>query len=82
MSHVLEIEMPDEVTLAMQKEPLAIAGEMRLAAATKWYKMGVLSQEKAAQAAGLSRAEFITELARFGVSPFQDTAEEILAASQ
>ncbi len=44
--------------------------------------MNLLSQGRAAEVAGLSRAEFIGELARSGVSPFQETAEEILAAGR
>ena len=40
--------------------------------------MGVLSQGKAAELAGLSRAAFLNELSRFGVTPFQETAAEIL----
>ena len=82
MSQILEIEMPDEVLSAMQQDAPQFAGEMRLAAAVKWYELGLLSQEKAAEAAGLNRAAFISELARFNVSPFQETAEEILAAVQ
>ena len=82
MSQILEIEMPDEILSAMQKDASQLAGEMRLAAAVKWYELGLLSQGKAAAAAGLSRAAFINELARFNVSPFQETAEEILATLQ
>lgn len=66
--------------MAMQMEPSEVAGEMRLAAAAKWYEMGLMSQEKAAEVAGLSRAAFVHELARFNVSPFQETASEILEA--
>ena len=40
--------------------------------------MGVLSQGKAAELAGLSRAAFLNALSHFGVSPFQETAEDIL----
>ena len=80
MSQLVQIEVPDELALAMQKEPAEVAKEMRLAAAAKWYEMGTLSQEKAAEVAGLSRAAFLNELARFGVSPFQETAAEILEA--
>jgi len=43
----------------------------------KWYEMGMISQEKAAEIAGLSRADFIFALAKYGVSPFQYTIEEI-----
>jgi len=78
MSQILEIEMPDEVLLGMQKEPKQLAAEIRVAAAVKWYEMGVLSQGKAAELAGLSRAAFLNELSRFGVTPFQETAAEIL----
>ena len=51
---------------------------MRLAAAAKWYEMRLLSQAKAAEVAGISRAEFLTALARFDVSPFQYEVDEIV----
>jgi len=51
---------------------------MHLAAAVKWYELGLLSQGETAEVAGLSRAEFTNGLSRFGVSPFRETAEEIL----
>lgn len=78
MTQTLEIEMADDVFLSMQKDPKDLAKEMRLAAAVKWYELGLLSQGKAAEVAGLSRAEFINGLSRFRVSPFQETAAEIL----
>jgi predicted HTH domain antitoxin len=51
---------------------------MRLAAAAKWYELRLVSQERAAQIAGLSRAEFIDALGRLGVSPFQCEREEVV----
>ena len=78
MSQMLEIEVPDEVLLGLQKDAKGLAEEMRLAAAVKWYEMGLVTQGKAAEVAGLSRASFISALARYGVSPFQETASEIL----
>jgi len=80
MSQLLEIQMPEEVLLAMQKDAQSFAAEMRLAAAVKWYEMGTLSQGKAAEAAGLSRTAFISALARYGVSPFQESSPEIIQA--
>jgi len=80
MSQPLTIDMDDEVLLGMNKSPEEMAREIRLAAAVKWYELGTISQGKAAQMAGLSRAEFITALSRFGVSPMQETADEILNA--
>ncbi len=76
----LRIEIDDDVLLGLQRTPEELAGELRLAAAVKWYEMGTVSQEKGAQIAGLSRTAFIEALGRFGVSPFQESAEDILAA--
>jgi predicted HTH domain antitoxin len=69
--------MPDGVFSAVRKNPDEFIKELRLAAAVKWYELGIISQEKAAEIAGLLRAEFILSLARFKVSPFQYTADEI-----
>ena len=82
MSQVVQIDLPDELPAALHREAAELADELRLAAAVKWYEMGLLSQGKATEVAGLSRAAFIAELARFSVSPFQETAEEILASTQ
>ena len=77
MSKTLTIEMEDDVFPALQEEPDKMAREMRLFSAVKWYELGRVSQSKAAEIADLTRAEFITALSHFSVSPFQETAEEI-----
>jgi predicted HTH domain antitoxin len=80
MGHLVNIELPDELSTALHRDVAQLGAEMRLTAAVKWYEMGVLSQGKAAEVAGLSRAGFISELARFDVSPFQETSEEVSTA--
>lgn len=80
MTRTICMEVDDELLLGMNKSPEELAVDMRLAAAVKWYEMGLISQERAAQLSGLGRAAFIEALSRFGVSPFQETAEEILDA--
>ena len=80
MSQLVKIELPDELPAALHRDAAQLGAELRLTAAVKWYEMGVLSQGKAAEVAGLSRATFISELARFDVSPFQETADEVSTA--
>jgi len=52
----MTIEMPEEALAALRKDPENFARELRLAAAVKWYELKMLSQERAAKVAGLSRA--------------------------
>jgi predicted HTH domain antitoxin len=58
------LQFPDEVFSALRRSPEEFARELRLAAAILWYQRGEISQEKAAQVAGLSRTQFLLELAR------------------
>jgi predicted HTH domain antitoxin len=74
----LTLELPQDVFSALRQEPEAFLREMRLAAAVKWYETERISQSKAAEIAGISRAEFLAALAHFNVSPFQLTADELI----
>lgn len=67
----LTMEMPDKVLAALRNNPEQFAGEMRLAAAALWYEEGRVSQEVAAQIAGLGRTDFLLALARLGKDSFQ-----------
>jgi len=75
----LLIDLPEDAFSILRTSPENFAHELRLAAAVKWYEMGRISQGKAAELAGLSRAEFIDARGRFEVSPFQTTSEELAA---
>lgn len=78
MSVALKLEMPDGAFSALHKSPDEFVKEMRIAAAAKWYEVTAISQEKAAEIAGLSRVDFIEALCRLRVSPLQYGAKEVL----
>ncbi|MFZ5912284.1 MAG: UPF0175 family protein [Chloroflexota bacterium] len=75
----VSIELPRNLFSALRQDPEGFVHEMRLAAAVKWYEQKKVSQSKAAEIAGLSRAEFVTALNQFGVTPFQYGADEIVS---
>lgn len=77
----LRFEVPEGALAALRTDPEGFSRELRLAAAATWYERRLLSQGRAAELAGLSRAEFILSLARYDISPFQETADEIVAAA-
>lgn len=60
----LAIEMPEEVLSSLQSTPQEFARQMRLASAIHWYAKGKISQEKAAQIAGLDQSDFLEEVQR------------------
>jgi predicted HTH domain antitoxin len=59
----LTIDLPDDVYAVLRRSPLEVQREIRLAAAIDWYRRGLISQERAAELAGLPRADFLNELA-------------------
>jgi len=66
----ITMKLDEDVLSALGGSPAEFANEMRLAAAIHWYKLGEISQEKAAQVAGLDRTDFLLALARKGENAF------------
>lgn len=62
--HTVTVALPDEVFSALRLAPEEFTREMRPAAAIHWYHQGQISGSKAAQIAGMTRLEFLHELAR------------------
>ena len=66
----ITMKLDEDVLSALRRSPNEFANDMRLAAAIHWYKRGEISQEKAAQIAGLDRTDFLLALAREGEDVF------------
>ena len=77
MSVQVCVDLPEGAFSALRASPEVFVKEMRLAAAVKWYEMEMVSQAKAAELAGVTRAEFLEALKRYKVSPFQVTREQL-----
>lgn len=77
----MTITLPDSVFSALRRASSEFIKEMRIEAATQWYAQRRISQEKGAEIAGISRAEFIDELARRCIPviqvDFDDLMEEV-----
>jgi MFS superfamily sulfate permease-like transporter len=74
----LTIELPEGAFSALRRSPQEFAKEMRIAAAIQWYAQQQLSQEKAAEIAGLSLTEFLDELFRRSVPASRVTVPEFI----
>ncbi|QJB45473.1 UPF0175 family protein [Dolichospermum flos-aquae] len=73
----IPIQLPDSAFSALRKNPQEFVQEMKIAAAIKWYELGDISQNKAAEICGLTRTEFIHALARYQVDFMQYTVAEL-----
>ena len=71
------VEVPDDAFAALRRSPEEFAQEMRVAAAIQWYHQELISQGRAAEIAGLSRADFLEALFRAKVPACQVTIEEL-----
>ena len=66
----ITLDLPPDVFSALRRSPEEFGRDMRLAAAAHWYAQGRISQEKAANVAGLDRVDFLQALAREGIDVF------------
>ena len=73
----VKMDFSEDVFSSLRRSPEEFAQEMRLAAAIYWYARGEVSQEKAAQIAGMDRADFLAALAHRRVDVFTVDMEEL-----
>ena len=65
------INVPEKVLLVEKADEKSFARELRMLAAIKLYELGRLSSGRAAELAGVPRVEFLMELGRYNVFPFE-----------
>jgi predicted HTH domain antitoxin len=73
----ITLEFPDDLLSGMKLSPAEFGRELRLAAAAHWYGQGRISEERAAQVAGLSRGLFLAALARMKSDTFLVDFEDL-----
>lgn len=71
------VELPDSAFSALRKTPDEFVQEMKYAAVIKWYEAEMITQDKAAEIAGLARYEFLQLLEQYKVSAIQYSAETL-----
>jgi predicted HTH domain antitoxin len=73
----ITLQLPEDVFSALRRSPGEFGRALRLAGAIYWYQRGEISQEKAAQLAGLDRTDFLLALAREKVDSFVVDFEDL-----
>ena len=75
----VSLELPESAFSSLRQSPDDFTREVLISACVKWYELGRISQAKAAEITGLSRAEFIDVLLRYKVPAIQADAEDLMA---
>jgi predicted HTH domain antitoxin len=73
----LTINVPEEVLSAVGRSADEAERDARLALAIEWYRRGAVTQGKAAEIAGVPRADFIDELSSRKIEVVQVSPEEL-----
>ena len=77
MNRQVVVEVPEEAMELFGEGPERFGHRMYEAAVVRWYDEGRISSGRAAAMLGISRADFLDLLARYQVSPFQYSAQEL-----
>jgi predicted HTH domain antitoxin len=82
MSVTVNVVLPEGALSVLHTDPSEFGEELKRAAVSKWYEMGMVSQSKGAEILGVSRSEFLDVLSRYRVSPFQVDDQELAAGQK
>lgn len=76
----LVIDVPEAVLLAEKADEASFGRELKVLAAVKLYELGRLTSGRAAELAGMSRVEFLSNLGRYKVFPFESELRDLEAS--
>jgi predicted HTH domain antitoxin len=72
------LDYPDDLPLLLKQSRKEFEAELPFLAAAKLYELGRLSSGKAAELAGMSRAEFLHRLGHYGIPAINLSGDEVL----
>jgi predicted HTH domain antitoxin len=75
----LVIDVPETVLLAEKSDEASFGLELKVLAAVKLYELGRLTSGRAAELAGMSRVEFLSNLSRYKVFPLEAELRDLEA---
>lgn len=73
----LTLPYPEELPEALGKTPEEFEQEMRFLVAARLYELGRISSGRAAELAGVTRVDFLTNIGRYRISVFNYPVEEL-----
>ena len=73
----VHLQLPESLFSTLHKSKEEIIVLLKLYTAVKLYELEQISQERAAELAGLTRTEFLLTLRDFKITPYQYSYEEI-----
>ncbi len=73
----LNLSIPEEMLLVLKLDPEALAAELKLVAAVKFFELGKLSSGSAAMFAGIPKPVFLNKIGEYGVPTFIMGEEEL-----
>lgn len=73
----MTLDCGPELAVALGRRQSELEGEVRLASALKLFELGRISSGLAARLAEMPRVQFLMMCGQYGVSIFQQSAEEL-----
>jgi predicted HTH domain antitoxin len=78
MNITVQMELPETIFAIFHQDQAELVSMVKLCTAIKLYELQRISQEKAAEFAGMTRGEFLLALHEYQATPYQYSAGEVI----